>query len=129
MNGGKRINAGRKVGIPNEVTTEIKETVLQFLLKNIGKLQKSFDTLDPKEQIYFIEKLLKYYLPTQLATNVDFSEKQVVIFKRKDATPPDWWLRKYPKGTQEEWLNEVANGKQMMPPVINVRPSVSIKKS
>ena len=129
MNGGKRINAGRKAGISNEVTTEIKQIVLQFLHKNIGKLQKSFDTLEPKEQIYFIEKLLKYYLPTQLATNVDLTEKQVVVFKFKDSKPPPWWQKNNPEGSQDEWLNEVANGKQMMPPVINVRPSVSIKKS
>ena len=84
MNGGKRINAGRKAGIPNEITTEIKQTVLQFLHKNIGQLQKSFDKLEPKEQMYFLEKLLKYCLPTHLATNVDLTEKTVVTFKRID---------------------------------------------
>ena len=82
--GGKRINAGRKAGIPNELTTEIKEILLQFLSKNIGQLQKSFDKLEPKEQIYFLEKLLKYYLPTHLATNVDLTEKMVVTFTRAE---------------------------------------------
>lgn len=120
---------GRMAGSLNKSTVEIKEIMTTFLSKNIGQLQKSYDTLEPKEKIYFIEKLLKYYLPTHINTNVDLSEKQVVVFRRKDATPPDWWLKKYPEGSQDDWLHEVANGRQMMPPTINVKASEPIKKS
>lgn len=84
MNGGKRINAGRKAGIPSKVTTEIKQTVLQFLHKNIGQIQKSFDTLEPREQLYFLEKLLKYYLPTHLDSKVNLTEETVVVFRREE---------------------------------------------
>ena len=82
--GGVRINAGRKAGIPNRMTAEIKEILSGFLLKNIGDIQKRYDALDDRDKIYFIEKLLKYFLPTHLENNVDLTEKTVVVFRREE---------------------------------------------
>lgn len=81
--GGVRINAGRKAGTPNKLTGEIKEILSAFLVKNIGDIQKRYDALDDRDKIYFIEKLLKYFLPTHLDSKVDLTEKQVVVFRRE----------------------------------------------
>lgn len=82
--GGVRINAGRKAGTPNRMTAEIKEVFFDFLLKNIVDIQKRYDALDDRDKIYFIEKLLKYFLPTHLEKNVDSTEETVVVFRREE---------------------------------------------
>lgn len=55
--------SGRPKGTKTKATAAIKEAVKAFVESNINNLQKEFDTLEPRDKIYFIEKLLKYYLP------------------------------------------------------------------
>ena len=66
--------AGRPKGKPNRTTTEIKALVVQFIGKNITTLQKDFDQLEPKDRLAFIEKILKYAVPTMTQNQVDFSK-------------------------------------------------------
>jgi hypothetical protein len=54
---------GRTIGTPNRVTSDLRTSINDFLGDNIDTLQENFDKLEPKDKIYFIEKLLKYSIP------------------------------------------------------------------
>lgn len=54
---------GRPTGSLNNVTTDIKEFINNFLNDNWGTLQSDFDNLESKERLHFMEKLLKYVVP------------------------------------------------------------------
>ena len=56
---------GRPTGSQNYVTTDIKEFINNFLNENLSTLQADFDNLQSKERLYFMEKLLKYVIPTK----------------------------------------------------------------
>jgi len=54
---------GRTIGTPNRVTSDLRTSINDFLGNNIDTLQENFDKLEPKDKIYFIERLLKYSIP------------------------------------------------------------------
>ena len=56
---------GRPTGSQNNVTTDIKEFINNFLNENLNTLQADFDNLESKERLYFMEKLLKYVVPVK----------------------------------------------------------------
>ncbi len=56
---------GRPKGSKNKVTIEVKEFLNNFLHDNLNTLQSDFDKLDSKDRLYFIEKILKYIIPTK----------------------------------------------------------------
>ncbi len=61
---------GRKPGIPNKTTEQLRQAVQVFIENNIEELQSNFDLLEPKEKLIFIEKILRFVLPTQLKTEL-----------------------------------------------------------
>lgn len=61
---------GRPKGTPNKVTSELKEKVLMFIDNNFDQLQIDFNTVDPKDRLIIIEKLLKYAIPTKVEQEV-----------------------------------------------------------
>jgi len=54
---------GRQKGTPNKTTNEVRQSITCFIQNNIETMQKSFDLLEPKEKLYFMEKLFKYIVP------------------------------------------------------------------
>ena len=54
---------GRQPGTPNKITNEVRQSINSFIQNNIDKMQNSFDLLEPKEKLYFMEKLFKYIVP------------------------------------------------------------------
>jgi len=64
---------GRPKGKPNKTTEQIKEILINFIGKNIDDLQSEYDKLEPKEKLYFIDKLLKYIIQANSASNNDKS--------------------------------------------------------
>jgi len=54
---------GRQQGTPNKITNEVRQSINSFIQNNIDKMQNSFDLLEAKEKLYFIEKLFKYIVP------------------------------------------------------------------
>ena len=56
---------GRPKGVQNKTTTELKESINLLVSNNIDKLQNDIDSLEPKDRLFFIEKLLKYVVPTK----------------------------------------------------------------
>lgn len=65
---------GRKKGIPNKTTEELRDTVQAFIENNIDGIQENFDLLEPKEKLLFIEKMLNYSLPRMQATQLTGAE-------------------------------------------------------
>lgn len=55
---------GRPKGSRNKTPNKIRDEFLQFLMKNIDKLQSDFDELEPRERIETILKMGRYVLPT-----------------------------------------------------------------
>ena len=54
---------GRPKGKPNRTTAEVKEFMTKFVSRNLDGLQQDLDSLDLKDRILFIEKLLQYIIP------------------------------------------------------------------
>ncbi len=62
-----RINtSGRKAGTPNRSTNQLRMLVQNFIEENWCTLQQSFDALEDKDKLNFIDKLLKHTLPAPL---------------------------------------------------------------
>ena len=59
----RKKTGGRKAGTPNKFNRDFREQISSFIEKNWCKVQIDFDSLQPKERIQFIEKLLKYTTP------------------------------------------------------------------
>lgn len=71
-------NKGKPKGATHKDTTKIKAAVRKFVEDNIQSLQDEFDTLEPRDKINFIEKLLKYYLPIPKEEKDDEKPQTVV---------------------------------------------------
>ena len=65
----KRGEGGRPKGSKNKVTILTKEFLRNFIDHNLETMQRDFDQLDSKDRLYFIEKLLKYILPSEIEHN------------------------------------------------------------
>lgn len=63
--------AGRPLGAKTKRTSEIKALVQEFVSSNLETLQADFDALEPKDRLAFIEKLLKFVIPTQSANEIN----------------------------------------------------------
>lgn len=60
-----RINRkGRPKGRPNKSTDSLRRLLLDFITKNLSKLQADFDRIeDPKDRLALLEKMIKHVLP------------------------------------------------------------------
>lgn len=54
---------GKPKGAVNRTTRELREAMTAFIDTNIDKLQKDFDSLEPKDRLAFFEKALRLVLP------------------------------------------------------------------
>ena len=61
---------GRPKGVPNKVTTDLRQWITNFLEDNLEQIQQDWKGLEPKDRIVLFEKLLKYALPTLQATSL-----------------------------------------------------------
>ena len=49
---------GRNKGVPNKITKNVRESIQAFIKCNTGKLQATFDQLEPKDKMkYYIDLL------------------------------------------------------------------------
>lgn len=65
---------GRKKGVANRTTEELRGMIKDFLEKNIEVLQADFDKLDPKERLNFIDKMLVHVMPKPITRLDQLSE-------------------------------------------------------
>jgi hypothetical protein len=61
---------GRPKGIPNKITTDLRQWITNFLERETKQVLKDWKALEPKDRIALFEKLLKYALPTLQATSL-----------------------------------------------------------
>lgn len=66
---------GRKVGTPNRVTAGVREWISALIDKNRRQIETDLESLDPKDRLQMLEKLMQYVVPKQQAVsaNVDFN--------------------------------------------------------
>jgi hypothetical protein len=64
---------GRPLGVPNKITTNLKDRVNLLIENNFDKLQTDLDTIEPKDRLSIMLKLIEYVLPKQKETKIDFS--------------------------------------------------------
>ena len=57
---------GRPKGKPNRSTDELRSLLQSFIDANIETMQADYDSLEPKDRLNFIERLLKHVLPAPL---------------------------------------------------------------
>jgi hypothetical protein len=50
---------GRKTGVSNKLTGDLRTKVNQIIENNIGTIQKDIESLEPKDRLLILEKLLK----------------------------------------------------------------------
>lgn len=58
-----KIGKGRPPGSKNIATQEIRNNYNQFITKNMGKIQKDFDSLEPFQRINTLISISKFVLP------------------------------------------------------------------
>ena len=78
--GGPRANAGRKLGVPNKTTAEVKQAMASFTADNIDQLTTWLSQVDdPSKRIDLFLKALEYTMP-KLARNEHVGdEKQPIV--------------------------------------------------
>ena len=54
---------GRPIGIPNKVNAIMREKVVTILENNWEKIQEDINSLDPKDRLSFLERLMSYAIP------------------------------------------------------------------
>jgi hypothetical protein len=64
--------AGRPPGSKNQSAEELRRIIKAILADNFShdKLQRDLDLLEPKDRLYFYERLLHYSLPKLQATSI-----------------------------------------------------------
>lgn len=75
-NDGKGRIGGRQKGTPNRVTASVKEWVAQVIDKNRRQMERDIKSLEPKDRLQMLEKLMQYVVPKQqtVSANVDFNK-------------------------------------------------------
>lgn len=70
---------GRTAGTPNKSTDKLRDVIKCFLETNMQDLQKNYNTLEPKDKLDFIQKILVYTTPKMNNTQVEMDIKDNVI--------------------------------------------------
>lgn len=65
--------AGRPVGSKNRATTDLRKSIQQFIDTNWKDVQATFNKLEPKDKLQFLDRLLAYSLPKLQATTLSAS--------------------------------------------------------
>ena len=70
---------GRQKGTPNKLTKEIRTVLKDLIYKELNEIQEHLDSLEPKQRIEIIIKLIPYVLPK--VTNISHTTNE----------PLDWF--------------------------------------
>ncbi len=61
-NTGKKYG-GRQKGTPNKLTKEIRTVLKDLIYRELDEIQEHLDSLEPKQRIELVIKLIPYVLP------------------------------------------------------------------
>lgn len=87
---------GRPKGVPNKVTSDLRQWITNFLEDNLEQIQQDWTTLEPRDRIVLFEKLLKYALPTLQATSL------ITDFERMTDDQLDFIIESLKNSTYEQ---------------------------
>lgn len=62
---------GRKKGVPNKLTGDLRAKLQSIIDNNIDRVQDDLDELKPAERLAVLEKLLSYCVPKLQAQTLD----------------------------------------------------------
>ena len=71
---GDKKTGGRIKGVPNRTSAQTKELIQIVVSKQLDKVEALLNTLEPKERIDAIIKLLPFVIPKQSAIEIDNKE-------------------------------------------------------
>lgn len=74
---------GRPKGSRNRTTEELRKIFISFLEHNIDEIQSSFDELDAKNKLMFIEKVARLVIPAPLPEIERMPEDQFNLLIRR----------------------------------------------
>ncbi len=83
---------GRPIGAKNKTAEQFRALIKEFISENWGKLQNKYERMEDKDQVLFLERMLKHVVPSPVhwyesLTDEDFqrlveriTEKQNELF-------------------------------------------------
>jgi hypothetical protein len=71
---------GRKKGVPNKITQDLRESLQTFLETNEANFQATFDQLEPKDKIRYYIDLLPFVVPKLQSTQLQVEDNQPPVF-------------------------------------------------
>jgi predicted ATP-grasp superfamily ATP-dependent carboligase len=68
---GVKKTGGRGKGTPNKVTADLRTWVSELLDNSREQLETDLGTLEPKDRLVILEKLMQYVIPKQQSVSVE----------------------------------------------------------
>ena len=68
INDGRGRLGGRQAGTPNKITADLRVMIRDLVQENIEQIRQDLATLEPKERLIFLEKLMNYVVPKAAST-------------------------------------------------------------
>ena len=69
---------GREKGTPNKLTKEIRKILNDIVHKELEKIEEKLNTLDPKQRLEILIKLMPYVLPKVESISESDSESKPI---------------------------------------------------
>jgi hypothetical protein len=80
IKGGKRPGAGRKAGVPNKITGDVKAAIAAFTSANVDKLDEWLNSIDdPAKRLDLYFKALEYSMPKLARTELTGDKENPII--------------------------------------------------
>jgi len=84
---GQPKTGGRQKGTPNKTTSELRKLIFDIVTENTDTLRDDIQSLEPKERLAMVERLLPYVLSKRQENSskmysIDFTEEEWTEFDR-----------------------------------------------
>jgi hypothetical protein len=68
---GDKKTGGRQKGAPNKVTSDLKGWILKIIEGNRAQFKRDLKSLDSKDRLVIIERLIQYVVPKQQSISLE----------------------------------------------------------
>ncbi len=68
---------GRKKGVPNKVTTDLREWVNGLIDRNRLQIEEDLKELEPKDRLQILEKFISYVLPKMQSSDIKINFEEL----------------------------------------------------